>query len=59
MVRRRTKPQSFFMGEKEEKVISVYKLFEWLYRAVVIYLLYNCWVILEGFLSLVLSYYGK
>ena len=39
-------------------MIDILKLFEWLYRGVVIYLLYNCWAILEGFVSLAIKIYG-
>ena len=39
-------------------MIELVKLFEWLYRGVVIYLLYSCWCILEGFVALVVKLYG-
>lgn len=39
-------------------MIKVITVFEWMYRAVVLYLLYNCWSILEAFVSLAIRIYG-
>ena len=39
-------------------MIKLSEVFEWIYRAIVIYLLYSSWCILEGFVALVVKLYG-
>ena len=39
-------------------MIKLSEVFEWLYRGIVIYLLYSCWNMLEGFVALAIKLYG-
>ena len=43
----------------KEKVIKTKELIEWIYRVGVLYILYECWYILEGFVNLTVRLYGQ